>query len=75
MKLVALVSGGKDSTFSVIKALNLGHEIKAILTMYTYDEKDSYTFQSAATYNVIYIAHSLGIAILARPIVGVSTSD
>jgi diphthamide synthase (EF-2-diphthine--ammonia ligase) len=44
MKLVALVSGGKDSIFSVIKAMSLGHEILALLTMYTFTERDSYSF-------------------------------
>lgn len=34
MRLVALYSGGKDSTYALLKAKEMGHEISCLLTMY-----------------------------------------
>ncbi|MCX6802027.1 MAG: TIGR00289 family protein [Candidatus Diapherotrites archaeon] len=43
MKLVALYSGGKDSTYAIWKALKEGHSIECLLTMLP-ERKDSYMF-------------------------------
>jgi len=43
MKLAALYSGGKDSTYAIWKAQNLGHEIDCLLTMLP-ERKDSYMY-------------------------------
>ncbi len=43
MKLAAVFSGGKDSTFSIYKSLKEGHEIKYLITI-SPDRDDSYMF-------------------------------
>jgi ABC transporter with metal-binding/Fe-S-binding domain ATP-binding protein len=35
MKLAALFSGGKDSTFAIYEAKNLGHDVKCLITILT----------------------------------------
>ena len=34
MKLAALFSGGKDSTYSIYKAKQMGHDIKCLITVF-----------------------------------------
>ena len=54
MKVVALISGGKDSTFNMMECVRLGHEIVALANLYpeatdgsaAADELDSYCFQT-----------------------------
>ncbi len=43
MKVVALYSGGKDSTYAIWKAQKLGHSIDCLLTMLP-ERKDSYMY-------------------------------
>lgn len=43
MKLAALFSGAKDSTFAIYKAIQMGHEIKYLLTIVP-DNPESYMF-------------------------------
>ena len=38
MKLVALFSGGKDSTFAIHRARKMGHDVKCLLTIMTLSE-------------------------------------
>jgi diphthine-ammonia ligase len=38
MKVFALVSGGKDSIFNIIKCQEQGHEIVALGNLYNLDE-------------------------------------
>lgn len=53
MKFVALMSGGKDSMFSIQKLLEEGHELKALIHLTPSenqkDEIDSYMYQSVGT--------------------------
>lgn len=50
MKVVALVSGGKDSCFSMYRAIQEGHEIVALANLLPResdpDELDSYMYQT-----------------------------
>ncbi len=46
MKLAALISGGKDSSFALYKALLEGHEVTDLVTIMPANE-DSYMFHSA----------------------------
>ena len=46
MKLAALISGGKDSMFSIHRAKEDGHEVTHLVTIIP-DNKDSYMFHSA----------------------------
>ena len=34
MKLAVLFSGGKDSTYSIYKAKQIGHDVKCLITIY-----------------------------------------
>ena len=34
MKLAALFSGGKDSTYSIYKAMQMGHDVKCLITLF-----------------------------------------
>ncbi len=34
MKLAALFSGGKDSTYSIYKAMQIGHDVKCLITLF-----------------------------------------
>ena len=34
MKLAALFSGGKDSTYSIYKARQMGHDVKCLITLF-----------------------------------------
>jgi len=43
MKLLALYSGGKDSTYAISKALEQGYKIECLLTMLP-EKKDSYMY-------------------------------
>jgi diphthine-ammonia ligase len=66
MKLVALLSGGKDSFYAMSKAMSLGHDIVAVASLYSWEEKDSHMFQSAATGFVPYIAKAMNLPIIAH---------
>jgi len=46
MKLVALISGGKDSSFAIHKAMKAGHVVTDLITIVPANE-DSYMFHSA----------------------------
>ncbi|KAG4927635.1 hypothetical protein JHK85_054121 [Glycine max] len=52
MKVVALVSGGKDSCYAMMKAIHYGHEIVALANLMplddSVDELDSYMYQTAS---------------------------
>ncbi|MBU0460123.1 MAG: diphthine--ammonia ligase [Nanoarchaeota archaeon] len=47
MKLAALFTGGKDSTYAIYLALQQGHEITCLITMQS-DNPDSYMFHTPA---------------------------
>ncbi|KAI7742822.1 hypothetical protein M8C21_005662 [Ambrosia artemisiifolia] len=51
MKVVGLVSGGKDSCFAMMKCLQYGHEVVALANLLpandSVDELDSYMYQTA----------------------------
>ena len=51
MKFVALLSGGKDSCFNIMKCVEYGHELVALANLYPEnpheDEVNSFMYQSA----------------------------
>lgn len=63
MNLAALYSGGKDSTFSVYKALKEGHKISCLITMLP-DRDDSLLFHYPNAYCTVYQAECLGIPLI-----------
>jgi hypothetical protein len=74
MRFVALVSGGKDSVFSLGKALAHGHELVCLANLYPPDtgpeELDSFMFQSAGATALEALAECLGVPLLRAPLRG-----
>jgi diphthine-ammonia ligase len=60
MKLGALISGGKDSSFAIYKALQEGHEVTDLITIIPANE-DSYMFHSANIHLTELISEACGI--------------
>lgn len=48
MKVVALISGGKDSCFNMMKCVDNGHKVVCLANLYPSegDELDSYMYQT-----------------------------
>ncbi len=60
MKLAALISGGKDSSFAICRALQEGHEVTDLVTIIPANE-DSYMFHSANIHLTGLISEATGI--------------
>ncbi len=60
MKLAALISGGKDSSFAIYRALKEGHVITDLITIIPENE-DSYMFHSANIHLTGLISEACGI--------------
>ena len=72
-KIVALLSGGKDSTFSLLHCVKAGHEIVAVAHLTPppqTEELDSYMYQSVGHNTVPLIARALGVPLYQAPIIG-----
>src|SRR5262245_44459426 len=64
MKVVALVSGGKDSCIAMLECVRFGHQIAAIATLRppeSINEADSFMFQTVATEAVQAIAECMNL--------------
>ena len=76
MKFVALVSGGKDSVFSIAKCLAHGHELIALANLFPPpegpQELDSFMFQSAGASAIECLADCLGVPLIRAPMSGYS---
>ena len=69
MKVVGLLSGGKDSVYSLKCAAAAGHEIVAVAHISNSvpgSEPDSYMYQSVASECAAAIAECLGVRIFVR---------
>jgi len=65
MKLAALISGGKDSSFAIYKALQEGHVVTDLVTIIPANE-DSYMFHSANIHLTSLISESCGIPLTSQ---------
>ncbi len=65
MKLAALVSGGKDSSFAIYKALHEGHVVTDLVTIIPANE-DSYMFHSANIHLTSLISEACGIPLTSQ---------
>lgn len=65
MKLAALISGGKDSSFAIYRALQEGHVVTDLVTIKPVNE-DSYMFHSANIHLTDLISESCGIPLTIR---------
>ncbi|CAA6667132.1 unnamed protein product [Spirodela intermedia] len=76
MKVVALVSGGKDSCYAMMRCRDYGHEIVALANLMpledSIDELDSYMFQTVGHQIVISYAECMGLPLFRRRIKGSS---
>lgn len=68
MRVVALVSGGKDSTFNMMQCIAAGHEITALanLSPHNKTEIDSYMYQSVGHEAVELIAKAMDLPLYVR---------
>lgn len=65
MKLAALISGGKDSSFAIHKALQEGHEVTHLITIKPANI-DSYMFHSANIHLTELISNACGIPLIVQ---------
>ncbi|XP_008810325.1 diphthine--ammonia ligase isoform X2 [Phoenix dactylifera] len=76
MKVVALVSGGKDSCYAMMRCIDHGHEIVALANLLPFDdsvdELDSYMYQTVGHQIVISYAECMGLPLFRRRIRGSS---
>ncbi|XP_033221261.1 diphthine--ammonia ligase isoform X3 [Belonocnema kinseyi] len=74
MRVVALISGGKDSCFSMMQCVAAGHDIVALANLYPVgeDELDSFMFQTVGHQGVQFISEAIGLPVYREPTFGKS---
>lgn len=74
MKVVALVSGGKDSCYAMMKCIQYGHQIVALANLLpaddSVDELDSYMYQTVGHQIIVSYAECIGVPLFRRRIRG-----
>jgi diphthine-ammonia ligase len=73
MKFFALLSGGKDSCYNIIKSIEYGHELVCLANLSPErcdDELNSYMYQTAGHNIVPTIAECFGVPLFRRTITG-----
>lgn len=72
MRVAALISGGKDSTFNIMQCMAAGHEIVALgnLVPHTRSEIDSYMYQSVGHEAIDLIAEALDLPLFKQETFG-----
>ncbi|VDM62167.1 unnamed protein product [Angiostrongylus costaricensis] len=72
MDVVGLVSGGKDSCYNMMCAVDAGHRVVALANLHPGDrgELDSYMYQSVGAEGVLMIAQAMGLPLYRREITG-----
>ncbi|XP_040568599.1 diphthine--ammonia ligase [Lepeophtheirus salmonis] len=74
MKVVALVSGGKDSCYNIVQAIKDGHEIVALGNLYPenkeVEELDSYMYQTVGHGAIDLYAEAFELPLYREPITG-----
>jgi len=68
MKVVALISGGKDSTFNALKCVAYGHEIVCLANLKPEndidDELDSWMYQTVGHHGIDALAEAWGLPLI-----------
>lgn len=74
MRVVGLISGGKDSCYNLLQCVAAGHEVVALanLSPCHSDELDSYMYQSVGHMGVGMYAEAVGVPLFRRNIEGSS---
>lgn len=73
MNVVALVSGGKDSTFNMMHCIAHGHNVVALANLYPSGparETDSYMYQTVAQDVVPLMAECMNLPLIRQEITG-----
>jgi diphthine-ammonia ligase len=75
MKFVALLSGGKDSCYNILKCIEYEHELICVANLHppldqNIEEMNSYMYQSAAFNLVPFIAQCLDVPLIRYPLSG-----
>lgn len=74
MKVVGLISGGKDSCYNLMKCVQNGHELVALVNLYPADQEkdelDSYMYQTVGHQLIQYYSDALGLPLFRRAIKG-----
>ncbi len=65
MKLAALISGGKDSSFAMYKALQAGHEITNLIVIKS-QNPDSYMYHTPNIHLTELFAEATGIPLISK---------
>jgi diphthine-ammonia ligase len=74
MKLVALYSGGKDSTYAIYRAKEAGHEVLCLITMHPIAD-DSPLFHYPNSWVTEYLADAMQIPLIGCAVPGRSKED
>lgn len=78
-RVVALVSGGKDSCYSMMKCVAHGHEIVAIANLHppahVGEELDSFMYQTVGHAHIGAIAEAMELPLFRREIVGTAVEQ
>lgn len=74
MRLAALYSGGKDSTFSIFRAKEMKHEIACLITLHPAAD-DSLLFHYPNSWVTKYLAEAMGIPQVELTVSGRSKDD
>lgn len=81
MKVVALISGGKDSCYNMCKCVDDGHEIVALANLFPPtradkdDELDSFMYQTVGHQAIEVYAAAMGVPLFRREISGTPVSQ
>jgi diphthine-ammonia ligase len=80
MKVVGLISGGKDSIFNLYQCLLHGHEIVALANIYPEaeaekDERDSFMYQTVGYTVIPLIAQCLELPLYRKALKGTSLNQ
>eukprot|EP00079_Xenopus_tropicalis_P009126 XP_002932882.1 PREDICTED: diphthine--ammonia ligase isoform X1 [Xenopus tropicalis] len=76
MRVVALISGGKDSCYNMMQCVSAGHQIVALANLKppesTADELDSYMYQTVGHHALELYAEAMGLPIYRATLQGTS---
>ncbi|KAH8289527.1 hypothetical protein KR054_006852 [Drosophila jambulina] len=75
MRVVAMVSGGKDSCYNMMQCVAEGHEIVALANLHPKDrdELDSFMYQTVGHMGIEILASAMGLPLYRRETKGKST--
>ena len=73
MKVVGLISGGKDSVFNLVECVAHGHEIVCLANLHGAEEGtelDSFMYQTVGVEITPHIAQAMELPLIRRQLIG-----